>query len=103
MCDHCNGYTYFFTPKITIMNPIFSTSDLSLVTSLMCLHHKPITLSREDNKGTFIFSDTPELTRDIELYFKYELRIEPIEYFTMLKTLKTRLYNHSDLCLRKKK
>ena len=75
----------------------FSTSDLALSTSLVCFNNPLISVSKEGSKWIFEFQNTPKLQEDVKKFFAYELLIEPMDYFNTLKTLKTRLYNHSDI------
>lgn len=83
---------------ITMNNPSnFTTSDLALSTALVCFRHPLIGVSKEGARWTFEFQNTFELQNDVKKFFDYELLIEPIDYFNTLKTLKTRLYNHSDI------
>lgn len=77
---------------------LFRTSDLSLSTALVCLKYPLISVVKDGSRWYFEFENTPELQSSVKNYFAYDALIEPMDYFNTLKTLKTRLYNHSEVC-----
>lgn len=73
-------------------NDFYSTSDLSLATtlSLWC----PIEEIEHANprKAFFVFRRTPELEKLIDQYFRNEIKVSPQIYFNQLRVVKARLY-----------
>ena len=70
----------------------YSTSDLSLATTLSLWY--PIEEIDRSNprKAFFIFRKTPELEKLIDQYFRNEIKISPQVYFNQLRVIKARLY-----------
>lgn len=70
----------------------YSTSDLSLATtlSLWC----PIEDIDRSNprKALFIFQNTEELKKLVNEYYRNEIKISPQVYFNQLRVVKARLY-----------
>lgn len=70
----------------------YSTSDLSLATtlSLWC----PIEDINRSNprKALFIFQNTEELQKLVDEYYRNEIKISPQVYFNQLRVVKARLY-----------
>lgn len=70
----------------------YSTSDLSLATtlSLWC----PIEDIDRSNprKALFIFQNTEELQKLVDEYYRNEIKISPQVYFNQLRVIKARLY-----------
>ena len=73
-------------------NDFYSTSDLSLATtlSLWC----PIEDIDRSNprKALFIFQNTAELQKLVDGYYRNEIKISPQIYFNQLRVVKARLY-----------
>lgn len=77
--------------KKTLIN-YYSTTDLSLATTISLFY--PIEVIDRDlsHKVTFIFNRDDTLDSFIESYWKNEVRVNPIVYFNQLKFLKSRIY-----------
>lgn len=73
-------------------NDYYSTSDLSLCTtlSLQC----PIERINRSNprKAVFVFKKTKKLDELVNAYYRDEIRISPQAYFNQLRVIKARLY-----------
>jgi hypothetical protein len=76
----------------TLNNDYYSTSDLSLATtlSLWC----PIEDIDRSNprKALFIFQNTEKLQDLVAEYYRDEIKISPQVYFNQLRVVKARLY-----------
>jgi len=76
----------------TLNNDYYSTSDLSLATtlSLWC----PIEDIDRSNprKALFIFQNTGKLQELVAEYYRDEIKISPQVYFNQLRVVKARLY-----------
>lgn len=74
-------------------NELFSTSDLSLAATLLCMgagidavdHSSP-------NRAVFCFRREKGLEATIEAFWAHQLQVDPLAYFNCLKEAKTRLY-----------
>lgn len=72
----------------------YSTSDLSLAATLLCLGYKLEALDRHDSRrAVFIFNRDKALDNFLEAYWGDNLTVNPRTYFDALKSLKTRLYD----------
>lgn len=76
----------------TLNNDYYSTSDLSLATtlSLWC----PIEDIDRSNprKALFIFQNTEKLQDLVAEYYRDEIKVSPQIYFNQLRVVKARLY-----------
>lgn len=76
----------------TLNNDYYSTSDLSLATtlSLWC----PIEDIDHSNprKALFIFQNTEKLQDLVAKYYRDEIKVSPQVYFNQLRVVKARLY-----------
>lgn len=76
----------------TLNNDYYSTSDLSLATtlSLWC----PIEDIDRSNprKALFIFQNTEKLQGLVAEYYRDEIKVSPQVYFNQLRVVKARLY-----------
>lgn len=70
----------------------YSTSDLSLATTISLQF--PIERIDRSNprKAVFIFIRSPQLDELVEAYFRNELKISPQSFFNQLRDIKSRLY-----------
>jgi hypothetical protein len=74
-------------------NNLYSTSDLSLATTLS-LFYKIHSLDCSDHKRIkFIFMRDKNFDLYLERYWRGELKVDPQRYFQHLKILKNRIYN----------
>lgn len=70
----------------------YSTSDLSLATTLSLWFPIEDIDRSNPRKALFIFRKTPELEKLIDQYFRNEIKISPQVYFNQLRVIKARLY-----------
>jgi len=70
----------------------YQTTDLCLATTIS-LWYSPINLFKQGNKVIFVFLETKEVTRLISLYWQDQIKVEPKQFFSQLKNLKTRIYS----------
>ncbi len=70
----------------------YSTSDLSLATTLSLWY--PIeSLDRTNpRKALFVFQNTKELQKLVADYYRNEIKVSPQVYFNQLRVVKARLY-----------
>ncbi len=80
--------------KMTMKNENhYITTDLSLATTLS-LSHSLLNVERIDSRRVaFVFESNDELQADIARYWEKKLQVEPQEYFSQLKQLKSRIYS----------
>ena len=71
----------------------FKTSDLTLATTLS-LHFPIIKLERlNPHKVVFVFDHFPDLDQMVEQFWQNKLYVEPLQFASQLKNLKTRIYS----------
>ncbi len=70
----------------------YSTSDLSLATTISLFYPIEDIDRSNPRKALFIFKKTPELEKLIDQYFRNEIKISPQVYFNQLRVVKARLY-----------
>lgn len=70
----------------------YSSSDLSLATTLSLWFSIENIDRSNPRKALFIFRKTPELERLIDQYFRNEIKVSPQVYFNQLRVIKARLY-----------
>lgn len=70
----------------------FQTTDLCLAT-IISLWHSPSDFFKQGNKVVFVFSENKEVTNLISLYWQNQIKVEPKQFFSQLKNLKTRIYS----------
>lgn len=70
----------------------YLTSDLALATALSLRF--PVHSINKNNpyKVIFVFQKTKELNQFVDLYWKGEIKVNPIEFFNQIKVIKTRIY-----------
>jgi len=70
---------------------LYQSSDFALVTSLSLF--SPIIRLDTDNAGRVIFSfnKTEQLEEIVKDYWNGDLRVDPIRFYSQLKTVKSRL------------
>lgn len=79
--------------KILSKNDYFSTSDLTLVVTLCYFGCKIKAVDRENvTKIQFCFERSADLNKLIECFWKKELLVEPIAFFSLIKEIKSRIY-----------
>lgn len=78
------------------MEDKFITSDLQLAT-VLSMKYPLIDIIFKGKKGEFCFNDSEELQEFVNLFWTKQLKVEPIDLFNSLKTLKNRLYGGNKL------
>lgn len=72
---------------------IFETSDFHVAITLCTLGFKLVNINKTDlRRYLFEFEDTPEIMKQIEAYFRGELRLDPRLILLNSKLLKDRMY-----------
>ena len=74
------------------MNEYYSTPDLSLAAALSLWYPIEVIDKTNPTKAQFLFKREPQLEKFVESFWKRELKIEPVAYFSQLKIIKSRLY-----------
>lgn len=74
------------------LKDIYSSSDLSLVTTISLWYPIEAIDRQNPSKALFLFKRDENLDKLLELYWKRELKVEPQAYFAQLKAIKARLY-----------
>lgn len=74
------------------INDYYSTSDLALAAVLSLWFPIEVIDRTNPHKATFLFKRDPSLDEIVESFWKRELKIEPVAYFSQLKIVKSRLY-----------
>lgn len=78
-------------------NNLYSTSDLSLCTTLSLLQCPIERIDRTTpRKSIFVFKRTKKLNELVDAYYRDELRISPQAYFNQLRVIKARLYANEE-------
>ena len=73
-------------------NDYYKTSDLAL-SAFLSLYFPIDSLDKTNPEKTlFLFIRTPELDRLIEAYWKRKVQVNPQDYFSAIKNVKSRLY-----------
>jgi len=68
------------------------TTDLCLATTIS-LWYSPIDFFKQGNKVIFVFSETKDVADLISRYWQNQIQVEPKQFFSQLKNLKTRIYS----------
>jgi hypothetical protein len=71
---------------------MYKTSDMGLSCALVSIGYEMKGIEWEGKKGVFTFKESKKLEEDIEDYWNRKLEVEPYDYFSNLKMLKSRLY-----------
>ena len=73
----------------------YSTSDLALAAAISIWYPLEV-VDRTQNlhKAVFLFKRDEQLDKFVESYWHGEIKINPIQYFNALKTIKARLYEN---------
>lgn len=89
-----NAHSQVINMNETLNNSVilYKSSDLALVAAISLwypvesIEHGPF------NKAIFFFKRDENLDQLVELYWRGELKVNPLSYFQQLKLLKTRVY-----------
>lgn len=77
--------------KLSI-NDYYSTSDLALATAISLYYPLEVMDRTSPHKAYFIFKRDKKLDQFIQAYWKDDLKVSPLVYFSQLKLIKARLY-----------
>lgn len=90
-----------YTPYISSLpkpgDKNYVVKDLYLASALLSMKFQIVEMNiqYEGKKhlpiGYFSFENSPELTTAVNMYLNKEMRLEPIEYFTNVRTLKSQV------------
>lgn len=79
--------------KLLSQNDYFFTSDLTLCVTLCYFGRKIEAVDRENSlKVQFYFKRNADLDKLIEGFWKKELLVEPIAFFSLIKEIKSLIY-----------
>lgn len=81
------------TIKKIAVNDYYSTSDLSLASAISLYYPLDVIDKTNPRKALFLFKRDKSLDQFIEVYWRGELKVNPISYFNELKIIKSRLYS----------
>lgn len=73
-------------------NNLFETTDLALAGAIYLNYPLEALDKRNPAKVVFLFAREDGLDELVELFWKRALKVEPIQYFNSLKTIKSRIY-----------
>lgn len=80
--------------EILKQNNFYKTHDLALAGAITLWYPLEAIDKQNPTKAEFIFPRDEKLDELIELYWRGELRVNPLAYFNQLKTIKSRLYSN---------
>ena len=70
---------------------LYSTSDLALA-AVIAIYYPIKSINKENPKVYFVFQKDKNFDLLVERYWHGDLRIEPKQFFSSIKILKTRIY-----------
>lgn len=70
---------------------IVKSSDLGLVTALMCIGYEPYQILKENNVIYYFFT-ADGLEVAVDKYWHNQLNVSALDYFTQLKSVKVTIY-----------
>ncbi len=70
----------------------FMSSDLGLVVALCSSGFTLDCIDRSSNRATFVLKREEGMDEAIQRYWSHSLPVDALEHFTLLKEIKTRLY-----------
>jgi hypothetical protein len=76
----------------TLNNDYYSTSDLSLATTLSLWYPIEDIDRSNPRKALFLFQNTEKLQDLVAEYYHDEIKVSPQVYFNQLRVVKARLY-----------
>ena len=80
--------------RTLIINQLFSTSDLGLVSCLLTLKCPLYKIDKSSpHKVQFFFKRIGELDKAVEGYWNNTLKVSPLEFFNNIKLIKNRIYS----------
>ena len=83
------------TMKSQNLNTFYRTSDLALCGALVCLGFVVQEVERVNpSRVVFIFQDSSQLQEVVGEFWRNELKVDPLKYFSEIKLLKARIYKH---------
>lgn len=77
-----------------ILQNYFKSTDICLCAALCCCGYQVEAIDKQNlSKAVFSIEKDERLDNLIQLYFKHQLKVEPLSFFNFLKEIKTRIYN----------
>jgi hypothetical protein len=77
------------------MNEYYKTSDLFLAVTISLWFPLDSIDKSNPNRAEFIFKRETKLDELVESYWRGEISVEPKQFASQIKIIKTRLYDHS--------
>lgn len=75
------------------MENTYETTDITLA-SVLRLNNIPLNhIDIQGSKGTFVFDDEPLVSNLVEQYNLGQIRVEPVAYHNMIRTMTTSVRN----------
>lgn len=71
----------------------YKTYDLALVTTLSLFFPIESVEGTNTQRVLFVFRQTNKLNEMVESYWRRDIRVEPQQFFSQLKIIKTRIYS----------
>ena len=80
--------------KILKEGDYFESADLSLVAALCCHGFRVETIQKKTygNRSVFLLLREKGLDDCVQAFWAHSLQVDPLSYFSILRELKTRLY-----------
>ena len=76
----------------TMMEKLFSTSDLSLAATISLQYPIESLDKTNPRRVLFIFKNSKQIEKLVDSYQRNELEVEPLSFFNQLKNIKSRIY-----------
>ncbi|OGZ13850.1 MAG: hypothetical protein A2942_02840 [Candidatus Lloydbacteria bacterium RIFCSPLOWO2_01_FULL_50_20] len=73
-------------------NDLFESTDLSLVSALLCFGAVIEHVDRSAPRANFSIHREKGLNELVRAFFAHELKVDPLVYFNCIREAKTRLY-----------
>ena len=78
----------------SLITNYFKTSDIWIITSLVYAWYKLDSIDKTNNDRVIFYIERDENIDDIiQAYFSFELKVEPVRFLAIQKSLKNRIYN----------
>ena len=77
------------------MRNVFTTTDFNTITVLCYFDHKIEAINKENPKKVrFCFKKSKNLEIILSKFWKKELSVEPMAFFSLIKEIKSRIYEN---------
>jgi len=78
------------------MEDEYKTADMGLATTLQYLGYFIVRMENDKEKISkkfFVFENSEQLQKHIDDYWRNNITVEPIKFFSILKEIKNRIYS----------